>query len=34
MWMEERTGKKIDAERTQEAIATGASRLAVACPLC
>jgi hypothetical protein len=34
MWMEESTGKKINAERSQEAIATGASRIAVACPFC
>jgi Fe-S oxidoreductase/nitrate reductase gamma subunit len=34
MWMEENTGKNINAERSQEAIATGASRIAVACPFC
>ena len=34
MWMEENIGKKVNAERSQEAIATGASRIAVACPFC
>jgi Fe-S oxidoreductase len=34
MWMEEHIGKKVNTERSQEAIATGASRIAVACPFC
>jgi Fe-S oxidoreductase len=33
-WMEERTGKKIGVDRVEEALATGASQLAVACPFC
>lgn len=33
-WMEEHTGKKINLERTEEAIATGASEIAVSCPYC
>ena len=34
MWMEENIGKKVNDERSQELIATGASRIATACPFC
>jgi Fe-S oxidoreductase len=34
MWMEENLGERINANRTTEAVATGASQIAVACPFC
>jgi len=33
-WMEDKIGKKVNVERAQEALATGADEIAVACPFC
>jgi Fe-S oxidoreductase len=34
MWMEERIGKRINTERVEEALSTGAATIAVGCPFC
>ena len=34
MWMEETIGKQVNVERSQELLATGADRIATACPFC
>jgi heterodisulfide reductase subunit B len=34
MWMEETIGERINTNRTQEAVATGADQIAVGCPFC
>ncbi len=34
MWMEERTGTRINEERTRQALATGASAVVTECPFC
>ena len=34
MWMEEKIGTRVNVNRADEAIATGASTIAVACPFC
>jgi Fe-S oxidoreductase len=34
MWMEETRGTRVNAERTRQVLATGAERVATACPFC
>jgi Fe-S oxidoreductase len=34
MWMEETLGSRVNTNRTEEAVATGASTIAVGCPFC
>jgi Fe-S oxidoreductase len=34
MWMEERVGKKINVDRTDEALAVGVDVIGVGCPFC
>jgi Fe-S oxidoreductase len=34
MWMEEKIGERINLNRVDEAIATGAEEVAVGCPFC
>lgn len=34
MWMEEKLGERINVNRTDEALGTGAQRIAVGCPFC
>ena len=34
MWMEENVGKRVNVERSEELLATGADQIAVVCPFC
>ncbi|MGL5930596.1 MAG: heterodisulfide reductase-related iron-sulfur binding cluster [Dermatophilaceae bacterium] len=34
MWMEEKLGTRVNVDRTEEALATGAQRIAIGCPFC
>jgi Fe-S oxidoreductase len=34
MWMEEKLGTRVNANRTEEALGTGADTIAIACPFC
>ena len=34
MWMEEQLGSRINENRTTEAVATGATKIAIGCPFC
>jgi Fe-S oxidoreductase len=34
MWMEEKLGTRVNMNRTEEALATGAERIAIGCPFC
>ena len=34
MWMEEKLGERINVNRTTEAVETGATQIATACPFC